>query len=1019
VKKWLLFLIAAIMSSSTFAQNLIENSSFEDGISPWKPAGWKLGGGKKWLFPVADSTTSQGAGGSTSMRLDWTNQHICYILYQKEIKLPTAKELELSFWMKAAGYTTFNQVEIAVVFPEIKDKKKNTISLRNPWNRRPEEWTQYTKIIKVPGNVTKARLWIKVHGYKNLKGTNWLDNLYFGPVKKAAAEKPVEKKIVLKRGISTQKHGGVYYPGEKIIYSFEYTDNKLPGKKAEFAWEIFDFDGKKILTGKQVVTLPPQKDGAFQIDLSALNKYPGWFFIKGELSSKGKKLSDVKTSCIVVQKQIGKRDPFFSAKGAGPIEKQIRMGNGSCVITLQRRFIQTGPDSYRMPNEEKMLEEAVRYGFEPFFLFHISQHSTPKNPQQPKFLRQKVNEKLAKGINPYDAEYYQTWRNFFAMLAEKYKDKVQDWYLMDEIYNIYHQSKYELEHYIQVQKIMYEEVKKRKPSNIIGGCGTFIDMNPELGKYLWKTLRNHTDGLACSLYLGKGTVAKGLTLDGPETGKLLNRFKITRDVIGKDTFISGTESGYCFLDFPELDSEKVKEVAKIKARSLVILKAMGVRKWVYFLFENDPSCESARRGYGRTDWGMWNRKWGSPKPHAAAWAVSARVLAFATNPVDASPCPDIYCYVFRKGDKTLAAFWAYSKEDVDAEINMPSDWTGMDFLGRPFSGKKGSNNLKLNDRVLYLEFNAPQEAVAKAFRTGKYVLPEAYVSINRIDGGKVGVMVKNKTAGDLKAEVSLNGSPVQKIIVKRGTIGQAAFAKAPGSGKLSAVVTVNGVKYHAEKEDEWYPVKKLAVPPSLQGNRLIGFEKAAPLVMDSMKHIKPAEIETHGIWTGKDDLSAKIWTGYDDRNFYLGAEVTDDVQVSRYAGQLSWNQDAMQFGFDMGNNDYDLVLSPGGYGNDDREFVLSATPKGPQLFCFTGPSDIRRKLIGKPQVVRSGNKTIYFVALPWSLLGKKPVKGNVFGFNVVIFDFDRKDATISCQLEFSPGITYGKTPALFKRFILE
>ena len=350
---------------------------------------------------------------------------------------------------------------------------------------------------------------------------------------------------------------------------------------------------------------------------------------------------------------------------------------------------------------------------------------------------------------------------------------------------------------------------------------------------------------------------------------------------------------------------------------------------------------------------------------------------------------------------------------------MPSDWTGMDFLGRPFSGKKGSNNLKLNDRVLYLEFNAPQEAVAKAFRTGKYVLPEAYVSINRIDGGKVGVMVKNKTAGDLKAEVSLNGSPAQKIIVKRGTIGQAAFAKAPGSGKLSAVVTVNGVKYHAEKEDEWYPVKKLAVPPSLQGNRLIGFEKVTPLVMDSMKHIKPAEIETHGIWTGKDDLSAKIWTGYDDRNFYLGAEVTDDVQVSRYAGQLSWNQDAMQFGFDMGNNDYDLVLSPGGYGNDDRDFVLSATPKGPQLFCFTGPSTVRRKQIGNPQVVRNGNKTIYFVALPWSLLGKKPVKGNVFGFNVVIFDFDRKDATISCQLEFSPGITYVKTPSLIKRFILE
>ena len=73
---FLLFLSVAAFTGA-FAQNLIENSSFENGVSQWKPAGWKLGDNKKWLFPAADSSTSQGAGGSTSMRLDWTNQHIC------------------------------------------------------------------------------------------------------------------------------------------------------------------------------------------------------------------------------------------------------------------------------------------------------------------------------------------------------------------------------------------------------------------------------------------------------------------------------------------------------------------------------------------------------------------------------------------------------------------------------------------------------------------------------------------------------------------------------------------------------------------------------------------------------------------------------------------------------------------------------------------------------------------------------------------------------------------------------
>ena len=76
-------------------------------------------------------------------------------------------------------------------------------------------------------------------------------------------------------------------------------------------------------------------------------------------------------------------------------------------------------------------------------------------------------------------------------------------------------------------------------------------------------------------------------------------------------------------------------------------------------------------------------------------------------------------------------------------------------------------------------------------------------------------------------------------------------------------------------------------------------------------------------------------------------------------------------------------------------------------------------MIGKPQVVRNGNKTVYFTAIPWSMLGRKPVKGTVFGFGIVVFDFDAKDAKVPYQMEFSPGITYGKIPALFKRFILQ
>lgn len=1016
-----LFLTAA-MTVGAFTQNLVENSSFENGISQWGPPGWKRPDARIWLAPVWDKANSQGAGGTASLKLDWTNRHICYVWYKKEIPLNGMKEVEISFWAKSAGYEDISIIEMSVEFPGIKDPKKKNIVLGSKWNRPPKEWTCYSKVITVPEGAANAKLCIRIHGFKSKKGTSWIDNVYFGPVQKKGNEPKAKNVITLKRGVPVCDHGGIYYPGEQMTYSVEFKENSAPGRKMDFSWEIQDFDGKKVADGKQTVTLPSSKEGAFQIKLPVLKDFRGWFALKGKFTENGRTVSEMLSSGVIVEKQQGKRDPFYSAKDPGTIEKQIRMGNGSSNYLAQRRFMQSGPDSLDPKAEKRLknwLEMCEKYGFEPYIIFHISQYTTPNNQQQPLYMRKMINDKLAKGIYPYDEAYFRTWKNYFAQLAKISNGKVRDWYIGDEIYNVYHRCKWEVPHYVGVQKALYETIKKIDPAMMVAGGGTFMDKDP-LGKRMWPQVKDYLDGLSCSLYLGKGTVAKGVDLDGPETGKLVERFKDTRSVIGNKKFVSGTESGYSFLDFPKLDSEKVKEIGKINARNLVVLRAMGVRKWTFFTFDNDGMYESRKWGSGRIDYGMWNKASGSPKPHAATWAVSARALAFVTDPVDASPCPDVYCYVFRKGNKTLAAFWAFVKEDIDAVINMPSDWSGVDFLGRPLKGKAGKNHFKLNDRVLYLEFNAPQKSVAEAFRSGKYVLPEIYLSLHRVSGGKVCVTLKNKSAKDLKAEVVLNKLAAKNISIKRGTVAEVLFDCPPGNGKLSAAALVNGVKYHAEKEDEWYGAAKLSVAPSIQNGELKGFEKAKPLVMDSIKYLKPADIDSHGIWTGKDDLSATIYLGYDKNYFYLGAVVTDDIPVTRYAGELSWNQDAVQCAFDSGNNSFDPVLSPGGYDADDSEFIASATPKGPELFCYVGSNAIQRKMIGKPQIVRKGDKTVYLIRFPWSYLGKlKPVPGTVFGFNVVAFDFDAKNATTSCQMEFSPGITYGKTPALFKRFILE
>ena len=1012
-------LLSAAVTVCLFAQNLVENHSFESGLAQWKSSDWKRKDSRVWLQPALDKTDFQGAGGTASMKLAWTKQHVCNITYSKTLNLNGLKEAELSFWVKSAGFDHNSVTELLLEFPGVKDKKQRTVKIGNKWNRPPSDWTFFSTKVQIPAGASTAKLHIRIHGYKSTKGTSWVDNVYFGPVRKQAEGPKAKHVISLKRGFPAEVHGGVYYPGESMTYTIEFKENKAPGKTMDFVWQLLDFDGQPVADGKQSVTLPDKAEGAFQIKLAPLKEFRGWFVLKGKFTENGRTVAEMTSTGIVVERQKGKRDPFFSAKTPGTIEKQIRMGNGSSNFIAQRRYMQSSPTTF-YPKEMKRLKAWLamceKYGFEPYIIFHSSQHSTATNQQQPLYMRKKINDKLAKGINPYDEAYFQTWKNFFALLAKTANGKVRDWYMGDEIYNTQHRSKWEVFHYIGVQKALYETIKKIDPSMVVGGGGCFMDRHP-IGRKMWHDVKDHLDGISCSLYLGKVTAAKGLTVDGPESGKLLDRFKDTRSVIGNNKFVACTESGYNFLDHPKIDSDIVKEVAKINARNLVILRAMGVRKWTFFTFDNNISYE--KRG-GRIDYGMWNNATGSPKPHAASWAVSARMLAFVTDPADASPHPDVYCYVFRKGNKTLAAFWAYVKGDIDAKITMPSDWSGVDFLGRPLKGKAGLQNFKLDDRVLYLEFDASQEAVVKAFRNGKYILPEVYITLHRVNNGKVCVTVQNKAGKDLNAAVSLNSLPAKKVSIKRGTMKNVIFDCPPGKGKLTASAVVNDVKYHTEKEDEWYGVAKLSAVPSIQNGALKGFEKVQPLVMDSVKHLKPLEADVAGYWTGKNDLSAKIYLGYDQNYFYLGAEITDDVPVSRNSGVRSWDQDAIQCAFETANNEFDSVLTPGGYDADDREFTIAATPEGPELFCGTGSPDIARKVIGKPQIVRTGNKTVYLVRFPWkNLANLKPVKGTVFGFNIVIFDFDAKDARVSTQLEFSPGITYGKTPAFFRRFILE
>ena len=175
--------ITAGMTGSIFAQNLIENAGFENGLDTWETPNWKLTDNLTWLIPQLDNTTSHGKNDKNSMRMEFVENKRVHIVYKKTITLPADKnDFTVSFWTKSTGYSdaTKGQCFVQLHFPNV-NKRDQAISY---WNKNQPDWTQFSKDFKVPEKSDrKVRVIIGIHGYKNKAGTTWIDDIYLGPKK--------------------------------------------------------------------------------------------------------------------------------------------------------------------------------------------------------------------------------------------------------------------------------------------------------------------------------------------------------------------------------------------------------------------------------------------------------------------------------------------------------------------------------------------------------------------------------------------------------------------------------------------------------------------------------------------------------------------------------------------------------------------------------------------------------------------------------------------------------------------
>jgi len=152
-------------------------------------------------------------------------------------------------------------------------------------------------------------------------------------------------------------------------------------------------------------------------------------------------------------------------------------------------------------------------------------------------------------------------------------------------------------------------------------------------------------------------------------------------------------------------------------------------------------------------------------------------------------------------------------------------------------------------------------------------------------------------------------------------------------------------------------------------------------------------------WSGASDLQASYRVGWDSHYLYLAVKVIDDIYVQNATGANLYKGDGIEVLLSTSPNadssslgltaaDYQIGISPGrpGIGQNLEAYLWYPQAKAGSL------SNVA---IGA--VPMTNGYRIEF-AIPWSVFGISPAKGQVFGFSVSASDNDNQTQDVQQTL---------------------
>lgn len=219
--------------------------------------------------------------------------------------------------------------------------------------------------------------------------------------------------------------------------------------------------------------------------------------------------------------------------------------------------------------------------------------------------------------------------------------------------------------------------------------------------------------------------------------------------------------------------------------------------------------------------------------------------------------------------------------------------------------------------------------------------------------------------------------------------------------------TVAGIKESiVRKAPPRLVAMKLPSPPVIDGILSEEWDERSSVELRGIRYIEEVDygIPRRRTWLGENDLSGKLYVGWDEKNFYFALNVRDTILRPMRGEEQEWVGDGLLISIDCDND--------GGFGfSFGRDLLLT-------LGLTIKPKPQRKDQIPKGNYAverkEDNSGTVYEVAIPWSYIKWiQPKHKTVFGFNVTVTDDDGQK--VLKVLNWTPGLFFYRRVPLLER----